>query len=157
MSIATRNALHVVLVASTAVAALAALLWLDSLAFDLAGYSTGSNNKLFIAWLAATSAFLAWRMLADPSELVWGLMVSATAMTFVLGVNANLSPSVSCPTYGGGILGFLSSFGPRCYGRTDVSTIALWAITVSSLITALLALGLPIIELWDRTRVEQKD
>ena len=154
MGVTTRNALSIVLVTSTAVAALAALLWLDSRAFDWTGYSTGANNKLFIAWLAGTSAFLAWRMLVDASELVWGLLVSVSAMTFVFGMSANLAHT-SCPT--STILSYLSYIGPTCYVRTDVGTAALWAITISSLITAVLALGLPVIESWERTRSEQKE
>ncbi len=155
MGIATRNALWVVYLASLAIAALSAILWLDSLAFEWTGYSVGSRDKLFIAWLAGTSAFLAWRMFIEPSELIWGLLVSATAMTFVLGVSANLSSNVSCPQIT--VLNFLSPVGfGACYERTDAGTAATWLITVSGLIMAALALFLPVIELWDRTRVEEK-
>lgn len=156
MGLATRNALYVILVASTAVAALAALLWLDSLAFDWAGYSTGSNSKLFIAWLAATSAFLAWRMQIEPSELVWGLLVSATAMTFVFSVNATISYA-GCPEQTTTIFYLAGPFYSACDTRSDFGSIAVWATSLSGTITAALAIFLPVVEMWDRTHAEQKE
>ncbi len=157
MGIATRYALCMILVACTGVAALAALLWLDSLAFDWAGYSTGSNNKLFFAGFAGTSAFLAWRMLVDPGWLLWGLLVSAAAGAVLVGVASRLPLSESCiDADPRSILGPGELLLRLCKERTDLGIVSIWTIRVSALFTAALALTLPVIEVWDRAKLGRR-
>ena len=150
MGLATRNGFLAAQYIATAIAAVGLLLWMDSRLFDFAGYTADPLTKLAVCWLAATAAFLARQMIVKPNELAWGLLVSAGAMTFVLSANANFDYP-SCPNYT--ILSYLSPLS-QCYEQSAVASAILWTITAGSLLIALLALCLPIVELWDRQRLE---
>ncbi|HVP04458.1 MAG TPA: hypothetical protein VMT90_02165 [Dehalococcoidia bacterium] len=154
MGVATRNAIWVILLASVAVAVAGVVLWLDSKTVEVTGYSTGAGNKLAIAGLALATALIAWRMLTDANELAWGLLAVAAGATFSVAANANLAyEAPGCSEF----YSYLSFLAVGCYSRSDTGAIVLWAITVAALTAGVLALSLPVIELWDRNRFRQKE
>lgn len=151
MSMATRKALWAIIVASQLIVALSLLLWVDWHTLQVIGYATSMQNEWLLAGLAIACGVFSWYMLFDPNELTWSLLVVAGGTLFVVAASANLSyESPGCRD----VLSFFS-FG--CFERTGLGTAALWWITICGFIVATLALAMPVIELWDRTRVAQND
>ncbi|MEO8457859.1 MAG: hypothetical protein ABI559_08610 [Chloroflexota bacterium] len=166
MGMTTRFALHVVFWASLLVALLEFVPWfqmgahVSNLTADGEQSGTALANAVLFASIATVCAVLALRMLRDPSELVWGALVFAAAIPFVL-AGAALSETAACMNTSTYLNLVNTGFGVGCrtasHNALTINDLLLWSTVVLSAIVTLIALGLPIIESISRASAAEDD
>lgn len=160
MGVITKNTLRLIMWSSAAMAVLAFVPWLDKHTLELVTdrppvVMTALGDAVLFASIALVCAFFASRMLHDPSELLWAGLVVAAAALFVM-AGAELSESAKgCSN--GSILGIVNTdfgFGCPSHGSSvSTGTAVGWLALATSLLTALVALCLPVLETAERQRI----